>query len=152
MDPLTLSIITGLAVNYFTAFTEDAVRDFFTKAFRLKPPLEKQLRNAATSQQLQQVLNDATGVIEANAAAGTIDVDGALLQAIKHIRFDHQHGTVTIGNSTVVSAIVVTGGSAGATGQTLIGGNTELRSAGTSIKIEQGATIKMTGSASIRQT
>ena len=67
MDPLTLSIITGLAVNYFTAFTEDDVPRLLHQGISPETFPRAQLRTATTSQQLQQVLNDATGVIEANA-------------------------------------------------------------------------------------
>lgn len=152
MDPITVSIITGLAVNYFSGYTQAAVNDFFDKAFRLKPELEPKLKAAQSSEQLQQVLSEATGVIDANAATGKITVDGGLLDALRRIQFDHQHGTVTIGNSTVSSAVVITGGGASSTGTTVIGGNTHLKSAGTGIQVGKGASITMTGGASIKQT
>jgi hypothetical protein len=152
LDPITVSIITGLAVNYFAGYTQPIVNDFFDKVFRLKPELESKLKAAQSSQQLQEVLSEATGVIEANAAEGDIKVDGGLLDAMRRIQFDHQHGTVTIGNSTILSAVVITGGIAGSTGTTVIGGNTHLKSAGTSIQVGKGASIKMNGGASIKQT
>jgi hypothetical protein len=152
MDPITISILTSLAVNYFSGYTQSAVNELFDAAFKLDPQLEPKLQAAGTSKQLQEVLSGVSGVLEANANTGSIAVDGALLEAIRRIHFDHQHGTVTIGNSTVSSAVVVTGGSTGATGQTIIGGNTFLKSQGTSIEVGRGASIKISGGANIKQT
>jgi hypothetical protein len=152
MDSLTASIVTGLAVNYFSGFTQPSVNDFFAHVFRLRPELEWRLKAAKTSDQLQQVFEEVSGVIEAAAANGSIDVDGGLFDAIRRIQFDHQRGTVTIGNAIVSSAVVVTGGVAGSTGTTVIGGGAHLKSAGTEIKVGTGASIKMTGGASISQT
>ena len=152
MDPIATSIVTSLAVNYFSGYTQSAVNNFFDKAFQLRPDLEPKLKAAQSSEQLQQVLSEATGAIDANAAKGAITVDGGLLDAIRQIRFDHQHGTVTIGNSTISSAVVITGGGAGSIGTTVIGGNTHLKSAGTGIQVGQGAFIKIVGDANIKQT
>lgn len=152
MDSLTVQILTSLATSYFTAFTSDAVKNFFTTAFRLKPSLEKDLQNATTSEALEEVFAEATGVIDANASSGAIAVDGALLEAVRGICFDHSHGKVTIRESILAAAVIVTGGSACSSGQTSIGGHTELHSKGTSIKVEKGASIKMSGGANIKQT
>ena len=152
MDIFTVQILTSLATSYFTAFTSDAVKQLFATAFRLKPSLEKELQAATTSEALDRVFAEATAVIDANAASGSIDIDGALLEAIRGIRFDHAQGRVTISNSTLAARILITGGSAGSSGQTVIGGQTELKSQGTSIKIGTGASIKITGDANIRQT
>lgn len=152
MDILTVQILTSLATSYFTAFTSDVVKNFFTTAIRLKPSLEKDLQNATTSEALEAVFAEATGVIDANASSGAIAVDGALLEAVRGIRFDHSHGKVTIRESTLAAAVVITGGSACSSGQTIIGGQTELRSKGTSIKVGRGASMKISGGARIKQT
>jgi len=94
---------------------------------------------------------DAVGVIVAEAGTGAIQMDKATLEALKAIRFDHQHGRVKLGNTTLSADELVTGGSAGATGQTDIGGDTTLSSQGTKIKVGKGAGIKIVGNASIKQ-
>jgi hypothetical protein len=152
MDPITTSIVTSLAANYFSGYTQSVVNGFFDKVFGLKPELKAKLKAAQSSQELQEFFGEASGVIEASAAEGKINVDGSLLEAIRGIRFNHQNGTVTIGNTTVASAVVVTGGSAGSTGQTVIGAGSNLNSAGTGIQVGRGGTITITGGASITQT
>jgi len=136
---------------YFSGFTQSSVNDFFAHVFRLRPELESHLKDATTSDQLQQVLEEASGVIEAADANGSINVDGGLFDAIRRIQFDHQCGTVTIGNAIVSSAVAVTGGVAGSTGTAVIGGGAHLKSAGTEIKVGTGASIKITGGVSISQ-
>jgi hypothetical protein len=48
--------------------------------------------------------------------------------------------------------VLVTGGGANATGKTVVEGNTALISAGTSIRVGSGASITLTGDATITQT
>jgi hypothetical protein len=45
MDSLTASIVTGLAVNYFSGFTQPSINDFFAHVFRLRPELERRLKS-----------------------------------------------------------------------------------------------------------
>jgi hypothetical protein len=148
-----------LLEHFATAFAAHAAFDGVKAALRLvanrHPELEKAAEEAAASKdalKIEQAFESAVGVIIAEAKAGTISVDGATLTALRGIKFDHQHGTVTIGNATVSAAVLVTGGSADATGETTIGGNTTLASQGTKIEVGSGASIKMTGGASIKQT
>jgi hypothetical protein len=120
-----------------------------------RPDLEAAAQKAAASnnpREIDKVFQEAIGVIIAEAASGAINVDGATIAALRGVKFDHQHGTVTIGNTTVSASVLVTGGSAGATGKTEIGGNTKLSTKGTSIEIGQGASITITGGARIEQT
>ena len=90
-------------------------------------------------------------MIDAAAGSGAIDIDSTFLSALRGIRFDHQHGMVTILGSTVSAPILQTGGTAGSSGVTHIAGSV-LKSQGTEIRVGQGASIRMTGGASIRQT
>ncbi len=152
MDPITTSIITGIASGMLANFSTDAVKHFFTAAFSVKPELEEKLKLANTSSDIEAIFREATGVIDAVAGAGNITIDGALLEAMRGIRFDHAHGTVNIAGTTIKSQVLVTGGSASATGKTVIGGNTEMKSQGTSIQLGEGCSIVMTGGASIKQT
>jgi hypothetical protein len=150
MDPFTGSIIAGLATNYFTHFTAPAVQRFFEAAFNRKPSLEKDLKTAKTAEDFVRIFHEAAGVIDAAAGTGSIAVDGALLEAARAARFDHQHGTVEIAGSVIRAAILQTGGEAGASGTTHIT-DSSLNSGGTRIDIGKGASIRMTGGASIRQ-
>jgi hypothetical protein len=145
--------------HFATAFAAHAAFAGLEAAFRhvakKRPDLEKAAQLAAASknpQEIERVFEAAVGVIIAEAQAGAIKVDGATLTALRGIKFDHQHGTVTIGNATISAAVLVTGGSQSATGQTTIGGNTTLASKGTRIDLGTGASITMTGGASIKQT
>lgn len=151
MDPITIGIIGSLATSYFANFTTPTIENFFLKAFNTKPELENELKFAKTPQDFEKVFNDAVGVIDAGASKGELDIDDAFLEAIKGIRFDHQHGTVTISKSTLKSDILVTGGSQGSTGETRIT-DSEMNSKGTQIKMTGGASIRMTGGASIKQS
>ena len=64
--------------------------------------------------EIERVFAEARDVIIGKAAIGAINVNGAVLSALKGIKFDHQHGTVEIGNSVVSSDVLVTGGGPGA--------------------------------------
>jgi hypothetical protein len=139
--------------------TFDISRAALVGAFRhvvhRRPDLENVAKAAAATgnpQQVERVFAEAVGVIIAEADGGTLSIDGATLAALKGIRFDHQHGRVAIGDSVLLANVLVTGGSLGATGETEITGNTSLRSRGTKVEVGRGASIVMTGGASMKQT
>lgn len=137
----------------------EAAKTSLALAFRYvankRPDLEQAAAAAVAANdesRIADVFEKAVGVIIASAASGEIKVDGGALNALNGIKFDHQHGRVGISNSTVLASVLVTGGSIGASGQTNIGGNTILKSAGTAIEVGQGAGIVITGGARIEQT
>ena len=137
----------------------DAAKMSLGAAFRYvankRPDLDQAAAAAFASKDassIADVFEKAVGVIIADAANGQLNVDGGVLNALNGIKFDHQHGRVSISNARVSAGVLVTGGSAGASGQTNIGGNTVLNSSGTSIQVGHGASIVMTGGASIKQT
>lgn len=137
----------------------DAAKRSLGAAFRYvadkRPDLDQAAAAAVSAKdasRIADVFEKAVGVIIADAARGEIKVDGGALNALNGIKFDHQHGRVSISNATVSADVLVTGGSSGASGQTNIGGNTVLKSAGTSIEVGHGASIIMTGGASIKQS
>ena len=152
MDPTITQIIASIATGYFVHFSAQKVEEFFNTVFRFKPDLESRLRSAQTTKDIEDIFREAVGVIDANAGEGTIEVDGALLEAIRGIRFDHAFGRVTVSGATISAPVLVTGGGTGATGETNIKGGTELKSKGTSIKIVKNASIKMTRNGQIKQT
>jgi hypothetical protein len=133
-------------------FTTDSIKALFRTAVNLQPAIAEKMRTATSTQDVEQIFREAVGVIDAQAGTGAISIDGALLAALRGIRFDHAHGTVSIGNTTVKAPVFVTGGQAGATGTTTVEGNTRLKSQGTQIDVGKGAQIKLTGNAQIKQT
>lgn len=152
MEPITTTIITGIASGILANFSTYAVKHFFTSALSVKPELENKLQSAKTTTDIEAIFREAVGVIDATAGNGGITIDGGLLEALRGIRFDHAHGTVNISGTTISSQVLVTGGSSAATGKTVIGGNTEMKSQGTKIQVGNGCSIVMTGGASIKQT
>jgi len=145
----------GIAVAaHLTVEAAHSVKAAFKKLSSKRPDLETRAAAAQVARDRlasDRVFADAVGAILAEAAAGTIQIDGAALEALRSAKFDHQHGTVTIANTTIKAPIVETGGSAGATGQTHISG-TVLQSQGTKIDVGQNAAIIMSGGAKIIQT
>ncbi len=141
-----VSFGSGVAANLSTA----GLTSLFQKVFTSRPDLERRLASPASPADFEAALGDIAGVLDAFAGTGAISIDGALVQALRSAQFDHQAGTVSIGNAKVSAPILQTGGTG--PGQTVIGGNTELRSAGTSIQVGQGASIVITGNAGIKQS
>lgn len=153
MEPITTSafamgVLSGIVANYGTDF----ISSIFKSAVELDPELQESLDNAQSLTDIENIFSRAVGVIDANAADGDISVDGALLEAAKGIRFDHANGTVNIGNTSIKSEVLVTGGGTNATGETQITENTVMSSKGISISLGKGCSITMTGGASIRQS
>lgn len=147
MDPITTSVLTSIFANFAT----DAVKHLFSEAFKARPELQKKLEAAESSYDFEAVFREITGVIDVNAASGAISIDGALLEALRGIRFDHGHGTVHIAGTTLNASVLVTGGGSNSSGKTVIGENTLMKSGGTSISVGTGCSIVMTGGAQIRQ-
>jgi hypothetical protein len=152
MDPIVTSIITSVAANYFTQYSYPVVENFFKTAFKHKPELQEKLVTASTPVDIEAVFAEAVDVIDANADQGELAAVNLILEAARGIRFDHSSGTVSISGTTISAPIIVTGGSNGASGQTSITGGTTMKTRGTSISVGKGASITMTGGASIKQT
>jgi hypothetical protein len=147
-----------LAVAAHATFdlSKEALKKAFDYISDKRPDLAKAADVAEASgdvQAIDRIFRQAVGIIEADADAGLIQVDNALLVALNGIKFDHQNGNVTIHGSTLSSnKVLVTGGGPGSTGKTTIGGDTSLRSKGTAIDVGGNASIVMTGGASIKQS
>lgn len=152
MDPTVVAFVTSVASGMLANFATGAVKRFFDTAISLKPSLAQDIEAATSSQDVERIFQEAVGVIDANAGKGEIEVDSSILTALRGIRFDHAQGQVIIAGSVVQAPVLVTGGQRGATGQTLIGGNTSLKSDGTKIDVGKKASIKIKGDAQIKQT
>jgi hypothetical protein len=152
MDPITLSVVTGIASGMLANFSTDAVKHLFVSVIAIKPELEEKLKTANSISDIEVIFKEAIGVIDACAGTGNMTIDGGLLEALRGIRFDHAHGVVNIADTTMNSNLLVTGGKFGSSGKTVIGSNTEMKTQGTSIQLGNGCSITMTGSASIKQT
>jgi len=79
MDSLVASIVAGLAVIISAVLPSRRLMISSLTCFGLRPELESHLKDATTSDQLQQVLEEASGVIEAADANGSINVDEVYL-------------------------------------------------------------------------
>lgn len=110
--------------RFASAFTDENVFLSLQTALRYTAnkhrDLEKQAKQAAASgnpQKIERVFETAVGLIIAEAQSGQIKLDKSVLVVLRGIKFDHQHGTVTIGGKTIsAELLIVIPDSAGATG------------------------------------
>ena len=149
MEDFIASIVSGIATKYLGKYSEEAVTRFFNWVLEKKPQLKEQLRRAETTQDVENIFNEAIGVFDANAGTGSIGIDKALITAIRSAKFNHANGKVTINNSTISAPRLRTGGDRGAKGKTTIKDST-LRSKGTEISGEN-YQIDIVGDAHIDQ-
>lgn len=147
--------LTAYAAHAAFDVSKEGLKRAFDYVVKIRPDLAKKAHTAESTKNindLENVFREAVGVIVAEANNGTIHIDQTIITALNGVKFDHQHGTITIGNTTVSALILVTGGSTGATGTTNINENTSLRSKGTSIEVGKGCGITITGNAHIKQS
>lgn len=149
MDANVLNFLIGLASGVSANAITTGAAVAFRRVLGERPDLERRLAAPASTTDFQGALGELSGVLDALAGTGAIAIDGAVITALRSARFDHQHGTVQIGNTVISAPVLETGGTG--SGRTTIAGNTELRSGGTSIQIGNGASIVITGSAGIKQ-
>ena len=149
------SLLNAIAAQTVVDISKEVLKQAFDFVAKSRPDLAKAAKQAEASgndQDIEKVFQTAVSVIVAEAAKGSINIDAGKLQALNGIKFDHQDGKVYIKGTQIYSKALVTGGGAGATGKTVIGGNTSLRSQGTSIEVGAKCSIVMTGGATIKQT
>ncbi|MGO1163089.1 hypothetical protein [Brucella pseudogrignonensis] len=147
--------LIGLGVNASCALSAKAAKAAYKWIQDNRSDLIERIASAQSngdSNAADEALNEATGAILAAAGLGSLEIDGGSMNALKEIRFDHQHGFVRINNATIQSKTILTGGGMNSSGTTTISGNTTLKSKGTSIDIGEGASIVISGGASITQT
>ncbi|MFA6033130.1 MAG: hypothetical protein WC889_09550 [Myxococcota bacterium] len=150
MDPNVLNFLISFGASVGANISTAAIAAIAQKIFRSRPDIERRLSQPTSSQDFESALGELAGALEVFAGTGAISIDGAFVSALRLAHFDHQNGTVIIGNARVTAPVLLTGGSG--SGQTVIGGNTELSSAGTKIQVGQTASIVITGNAGIKQT
>ncbi len=151
MEDIVSNIIKEIGEKYFSNFSIDTVIDSFTRLLKLKPELESLIRGAKSPQDIETIFNEISGIIEANAKTGSIEIDNAIITAITSATFNHSDGTVTINDSTIVAPILKIGGFNGASGTTDIKAP-DLRAKGSAIKGGKKTGIKIKGNAGIRMS
>jgi len=147
--------IAAVAAHLAVDSAKEALARAFAYVAKKRPDLAGAAAKADASgdaEAIERIFREAVGVIRAAAGTGELAINSSVVTALNGIRFDHQRGRVSIGNAVISSKVLVTGGSRGATGETVIHGNTALRSQGTAIQVGRGGAIVMTGNASIKQT
>src|SRR5690606_17939217 len=124
MDLLTvlLNLGTGVGANFATSGIKTALGSLFKD----RPDLDRRISNPTSGEDLQSALSEVASQLQVLAASGSVQIDGAVITALSGARFDHNSGRIHIGNTTVSAARLQTGGTG--PGQTVISGNTELRS------------------------
>ncbi len=143
------TVLMGAAASAVGGLTKDAALAALKFLTQKRPDVVRRVEGAATPDDLRREL---VGAIEIAAADGRVAISGVFVQALRSAMFDHQHGVVQIGGTTIQAPVLTTGGGKGATGKTIIEGGTVLRSNGTEVQIGRGASIVITGGASMKQT
>lgn len=145
------SFLVGLAANAVYGVTAQSARTLLAWLRQNKPDVVDAVDAAAAHSDDEALKKALLGTIEILANNGQIIVSGADMEALRAAKIDHEQGLIVIGQTRITAPSLVTGGGAGATGQTIIGGDTVLRSQGTQVSVRAGASITITGNASIKQ-
>ncbi len=86
-----------------------------------------------------------------NAGTGSIEIDNAIITAIRSATFNHSDGTVVINGTTIMAPILNIGGFGGASGTTNINAP-DLRAKGSSIRGGKRTGIRIKGNAGIKMS
>lgn len=148
MEITTTSIIASLAINYFTQYTHETLKNIFQTAFNLNPSLETELNEAKNKEDIEEVFNKAIGIIEINAKDGKIKINENVINAVTEIRLNHQNGYINLSNSNIFAPVLTTGGNGIGTTEIT---ESILKSNGTEIFMGKGASIVLSGNAEIIQ-
>ncbi len=145
------SYLLGLAASATWGLTEKTAAAIVNHIRTKHPKLLASLEAAETTGDEENLRNELAGLLEVAAADGIIEINDALISAVRSATFDHQHGKICISDTEISAPTLITGGQDGATGSTEIGGDTTLSSAGTKIVMRGNAGIRISGNASIKQ-
>ena len=143
-------IIDEIASNYLEHYQTQGVKELFNQLISWRPSFKTSLLKVKTNEDVENVFKEATGILNVNAATGSVILNNALVNAIKSAGFNHANGTITIDGSMIFAPRLVTGGGDGATGNTKIR-DSKLKSKGTQIDVGSNASIEIHGDASIEQ-
>lgn len=148
MDPNVLNFLLSFGSGVAATAATDSMKAIYQRIFEKRPDLEQRLISAGGGPGTAEAMAEIAGEIEALAGTGAIKIDGAVIYAMRSARFDHQDGTVTIGKAKISAKSVSIGSNSGS-GRTDIGGDTSLNGGGAGVEVGKGASIVLTGGASI---
>jgi len=143
-------IIDLIAEHFFPSISKSLVEKTFEYSITQNPEIKDDLLNIKNSRDVENVIQKIKVVFEARAGDGSIEIYKTIIHALGGATFDHEKGIINIGNSKVTANVLVIGGSVGSSGQTTIGGNTEVGSKKARLKTKGNAQVKISGNASIR--
>ena len=144
------NFISDVLAKVLDKFEENQIRNAFQIAINRDPSLKESISNVQTTEDLEQIFKQVSGILDVYAGQGSIDIENSLINAIRCASFNHSDGTINIDGSVIQAPRLVTGGADGATGTTTIKG-TNLKSKGTEIRMGKNASIRMKGGARIVQ-
>lgn len=147
-----MCIVTGFLTGVLANIATDELKRVGRWLEVKHPSIVSKIMQATQPEDKEAVFQEIKNTIEAAAGTGSIEINNALLEAIRAVAFDHNSGAICIADSTVRAEKLETGGGTTATGRTTIGENTTLQSQGTSIKTGTNSSITITGNAKINQT
>jgi hypothetical protein len=135
------------------------IGSLFDRVAAQRPELNKAAEDAQANEDVEaarRIAQEATEAILIMANAGTIDIQGAEITALRSVDFDHMQGVIRASDFAVRSAGVISvGGADNATGSTHLEGGksgSSLRTRGAGIDMGSGTSIKITGNAGIKIT
>jgi len=143
-------IIDLIAEHFLPSISKSLVEKTFKYSVAQNPEIKDDLLNIKNSRDIENVIQKIKVVFEARAGDGSIIIYKTVIRALGGATFDHEKGIIKIGGSRIRARVLVIGGSAGSTGETTIGENSEVGSERATMKTGRRASVKMTGGASIR--
>ncbi len=143
-------IIDLFTEHIFPSLSHAIVEKTFNYAIGQNSEIKNDLVSIKNSQDVENVIKKIKVVLEARAGDGGIEIDNTIIQALGGATFDHERGIVIIGNSKITAKVLVVGGSAGSSGETTIGRDTEMGSERAKMKTKGNAQVKIKGNASIK--
>lgn len=143
-------IIDLFAQYVLPSISKSLVEKTFDYAISQDSQIKDDLLNIENSRDVENVIQKIKVVFEARAGDDSIEMYKNTINALGGATFDHEKGTITIEGSTITAEILVIGGSGDSSGETTIGGDTEVGSENARMKTTGNAQVKIKGNASIK--
>lgn len=161
MKEVAINILTSWASDILLQLTRKGVSiskskliSIFEKTLDKKPSMISKIIEADTEKEKEDIFTEILGIISLSAEDGSIEInseeDKILLRSITSIKLDHARGFINMYGADIKSDTIITGGGINSTGETNIT-NTNMSTNNTQISISKGASIKITGNASMSQ-